>query len=129
MMQTTLNAERLLTPSSSRWKWLIILTRFTLFTSAAAIAASVGTSKIAILAPIWLGLAAKVLDLPGWLGLGYEPRDVYTVQFLVSASSNYGTFDVNKSCFINDDILTKTATTINKPEPMKQTRLSSALQS
>jgi hypothetical protein len=62
----------------------------------------------------------KVLDLPGWLGLGYEPRDVYTVQFLVSASSNYGTFDVNKSCFINDDILTKTATTINKPEPMKQ---------
>jgi len=69
---------------------------------------------------IYMHRQTKVIDLPGWLGLGYEPTDLYTVKFLVTASSHYGTFDINKSCFINDDILTKTATTINKPEPMKQ---------
>ena len=70
--------------------------------------------------PIYMHRQTKVIDLPGWLELGYEPTDSYTVKFLVTASSHYGTFDVNKDCFINEDILTKTATTTNKPEPMKQ---------
>lgn len=47
---------------------------------------------------------SKVLDLPAWLNLGYDPRDTYTAQFLVTASTHYGTFEVNKNCQINTDL-------------------------
>jgi len=69
---------------------------------------------------IYMHRQTKVIDLPGWLGLGYEPADLYIVKFLVTASSHYGTFDVNKSCNINEDIMGKTAVSVSRPEDIKQ---------